>query len=416
MSSSTRVILGLVAGLAGGALLGALNDPALARLIAFIEPVGMLWLNALRMTVVPLVVAMLITGIASAAESAASGRLAARVLLLFVIFLTGAALLAAVLTPAALALWPVPADAAATVRAGLGHAAAAVPTLPPFGDWLTQVVPANPFAALSEGAMLPLVVFALLFGFAASRIEVSLRVILLGFFQAVVETMLVLIRWVLWAAPAGVFALALGVGYRSGVGAAGALGFYLVLMCSLGVLITIALYPIAAIMGGASFSRFARAAAPAQVVAVSTQSSLASLPAMIAGAQSDLAVPARIASITLPLAVSLFRISSPPFNLSIVLFVAHVYGVHIGALQLAAGIAVAVVTSLGVVGLPSQITFFTTTVPISLAMGVPTEMLSLLLALEVIPDIFRTVGNVTADLALTAIVARWFTRQPRAGG
>ena len=98
------------------------------------------------------------------------------------------------------------------------------------------------------------------------------------------------------------------------------------------------------------------------------------------------------------------------------LFVAHVYGVHIGALQLAAGIAVAVVTSLGVVGLPSQITFFTTTVPISLAMGVPTEMLSLLLALEVIPDIFRTVGNVTADLALTAIVARWFARQPRAGG
>ena len=416
MSSSTRVILGLIAGLSAGALLGVLNEPALARFIPFVEPIGMLWLNALRMTVVPLVVAMLITGIASAAESAASGRLAARVLLLFVIFLTAAAVLAAVLTPTVLALWPVQADAAATVRAGLGHAAAAAHALPPVGDWFTQIVPSNPFAALAEGAMLPLVVFALLFGFAASRIEVSLRAFLLGFFQAVVETMLVLIRWVLWIAPVGVFALALGVGYHSGVGAAGALGFYLVLMCALGVLITITLYPVAVFMGGAALGRFARAAAPAQVVAVSTQSSLASLPAMIAGAQSDLAIPARIASITLPLAVSLFRISSPPFNLSIVLFVAHVYGVHIGAVQLAAGVVVAVVTSLGVIGLPSQITFFTTTVPISVAMGVPTEMLSLLLALEVIPDIFRTVANVTADLALTTIIARWFARRPQGSG
>jgi Na+/H+-dicarboxylate symporter len=127
---------------------------------------------------------------------------------------------------------------------------------------------------------------------------------------------------------------------------------------------------------------------------------------MITGAQSDLGVPPRVAAITLPLAVSLFRITSPLLNLAIVLFVAHVYGVPIGITQLAAGVAVAVVTSFGVVGLPSQITFFTTTVPISLAMGVPTEMLSLLIALEVIPDIFRTVGNVTADLAVTAIVAR----------
>jgi Na+/H+-dicarboxylate symporter len=80
--------------------------------------------------------------------------------------------------------------------------------------------------------------------------------------------------------------------------------------------------------------------------------------------------------------------------------------VHIGATQLAAGVLVTVVTSFAVVGLPSQLTFFTTTVPISLAMGVPTEMLSLLLALEVIPDIFRTVGNVTGDLAVTTVVAR----------
>ena len=406
MSSGTRVMLGLVAGVAAGALIAVANEPAVNRLIPLLEPLGVLWLNALRMTVVPLVVALLITAIASAVESAATGRLAARALGLFLAFLTAAALLAAFLIPAVLAWWPVHADAAATVRAGLSHAAVAVPAVPPASEWFSHIVPANPFAAAAEGAILPLVVFALLFGFAAARIEPSVRAPLLGFFQAVVATMLVLIRWILWIAPVGVFALALGVGYRSGIAVAGALAYYLVLICSLGVVVSIALYPTAMFLGGVSLARFARAAAPAQAVAASTQSSLAALPAMISGAQGDLGVPSRVAAITLPMAVSLFRITSPPINLAIVLFVAHVYGIHFDATQLTAGVLVAVVTSFGVVGLPSQISFFTTTVPISLAMGVPTEMLSLLIAIEVIPDIFRTVGNVTADLAVTTIVAR----------
>jgi Na+/H+-dicarboxylate symporter len=400
-----RIVFGLVAGLAAGAAIAAIEVPALARVAVLLEPIGQLWLNALRMTVVPLVIAMLITGIASAAESATGGRSTVRALVLFIVFLTGAALLAALLIPAALTLWPVYADAAADMRAGLSHLNASVPPPPPIAQWFTGIVPTNPFAAAAEGAMLPLVIFSLLFGFAATRIDASLRASLLMFFQAIVETMLVLVRWVLWLAPVGVFALAFGVGYHSGIGAAGALGHYLILMCSLGIVVTALFYPVAVLLGGMRFSQFARAAAPAQVVAISTQSSLASLPAMIAAAQVDLRLSARITAITLPLAVSLFRVTSPPFNLAVVLFVAHVYGVHIGATQLAAGILVTVVTSFAVVGLPSQLTFFTTTVPISLAMGVPTEMLSLLLALEVIPDIFRTVGNVTGDLAVTTVVA-----------
>ena len=406
MSSATRIVLGLLVGLALGAVLAAVNVPALERVVPLAEPVGVLWLNALRMTVVPLVVALLITGIASAAESAATGRLAARTLVYFLLFLSAAALLSVILVPAVLAFWPVQAQAADALRAGLSHAATTVPAPLPLSEWFTHIVPTNPFAAAAEGAMLPLVVFALLFGFAASRVDMALRAPLLGFFQGVVEAMLVLIGWILWIAPVGVFALALGVGYRSGIGAAGALGYYLVLMCSLGILVTLALYPVAVVFGRVSLARFARAAAPAQVVAVSTQSSLASLPAMLTGAQFELGTPQRVSGIVLPLAVSLFRVTSPPVNLAIVLFVAHVYGVHLDVAQMAAGVLVAVVTSLGVVSLPSQITFFTTTVPISFAMGVPTELLSLLIAIEVIPDIFRTVGNVTGDLAVTAIAAR----------
>lgn len=177
-------------------------------------------------------------------------------------------------------------------------------------------------------------------------------------------------------------------------------------MCSLCILITIVMYPVAVLVGRVPLPRFARAVAPVQVVAFSTQSSLASLPAMLEAAQGPLLVPTRVAATVLPLAVSLFRITSPIVNVSLVTFVAHVYGVPLDAARLSAGVLVAIITSFAIVGLPGQSNLFVTTVPISLAMGVPMELLPLLLAVEVIPDIFRTVGNVTADLTVTVIAAR----------
>jgi Na+/H+-dicarboxylate symporter len=401
-----RPILALLVGLAVGGLFAALELPALGAAVAALEPIGLLWLNGLRMTVVPLVAALLITGAASTAETAATGRAALRTVGYFLGFLALAAVLAVVLMPLALELWPVQTDAAAALRNGLREAATAVPSPPPLRDWFQQILPANPIEAAAESAILPLVMFALLFGFAASRIDAVRRAPLIGFFQAVADAMLVLVGWILWIAPLGVFALALGVGFRSSVGAAAALGQYVALISGLCVLVTLLSYAVATIIGGIRPGRFAKAAAPAQVIAVSTQSSLAALPAMLTAAQRELGVSQRVASIVLPLAVSMFRLTSPPANIAIVLFVAHVYGVQLDGVQLAAGVLVAVVTSLAVVSLPSQITFFTTTVPISFAMGVPTELLALLIAVEVIPDIFRTVGNVTANLALTAVVER----------
>jgi len=258
MSSSTRIVLGLVVGLGAGAFLAFLNQPALSAVISYTDPVGTLWINALRMTVVPLVIALLITGIASAAETAATGRIAARALVVFAAFLVLAALAAIILVPAVLSLWPVRPEAAAAVRAGLSHAATAIPPPVPLGEWVTRIIPTNPIGAAAEGAMLPLVVFALLFGFAATRIEMKVRAPLLGFFQAVVETMLVLIGWVLWVAPVGVFALALGVGFRSGAGAAGAVGYYLVLMSAVGAGVMIVMYPVTMLLGRVSLVRFAR--------------------------------------------------------------------------------------------------------------------------------------------------------------
>ena len=405
MSFGTRVVIGLVAGLAVGALLAAINNPSLLQIISALEPIGTLWLDALRMTVIPLIVSMLITGIVSAAETAATGRVATRALVLFVIGLTAAGILAAVLMPLFLSWWPVSREAAEALRATASASQVAIPQMPPLREWIVSLIPVNPFKAAADDAILQVVIFALFFGFGASKLAPDVRAPLIGFFRAVMETMLVIIGWVLWVAPLGVFALALKVGASGGAYAAGALAQYVLLMCVLGVIITILAYPVAVIFGRVPFMKFARAMGASQAVAISTQSSLASLPAMITGARA-LGISAQVADITLPLAVSMFRITSPLFNLGIVIFTAHVSGVELDFMRLTIGVALGVLTSLSVVGLPSQFSLFNTTVPISLGMGVPMELLPLIVAVEVVPDIFRTIGNVTADVAVTTVAAR----------
>ena len=405
MSLTARILLALAAGIALGAALAAAPAAEVSSLLlAIAEPVGALWLDALRMTIIPLVFAMLVTGVASAAGTAATGGVAARTLLLFALLLLASALFSAAAMSSFLALWPTPAEAAAALRTGAGIEASSS-AIPPAAEWLKTLLPTNIVKAAADGAMLSIVIFALIFGFAATRIEAGPRDRLVGFFEAVVDTMLVVVRWVLRLAPIGVFALALVLGARAGLGAAGALAHYVLLVSGVCIGVTLAAYPLVAFMARIPLPAFARAAAPAQAVAFSTQSSLASLPAMIEGVDRHLKVPERISSLVLPLAVSLFRITSPAANLAVAIYVAQLLAIELSALQLGAGILVAAVVSLASVGLPSQVSFFTAVAPVCLAMGVPVEPLALLLAVETIPDIFRTVGNVTGDVAVTGIMA-----------
>lgn len=394
-----RIVFSLIAGLCIGAALA--GHPAMARVLAVADPVGGMWLDALRMTIVPLVFSLLVVGVASAAGTAAAGGTAARALGLFALLLLGSAVFAAIAVTGVLALWPAPIEAVAGLRDAAGSSAAKVPDFPTMSAWLRAFIPVNPIQAAAESSIAPMVVFALLFGLAVTKIKTELKTALLQVFDGIVEAMLVLVHWVLLLAPIGVFALALMVGAKAGFGAVGALGHYIVLLSGVCIAIALLAYLIA-LLAGVSLLAFARAVAPAQAVAFSTQSSIASLPAMIEGTQ-QLGIPEHIRAVVLPLAVSLFRMSSPAANLSVAIYCAHVYGVHLNPGVMVAGIAVAAVISLASVGLPGQITFFTTTGPICLVMGVPLELLPILLAVETIPDIFRTLANVTADVAVTCL-------------
>ncbi|HKT15826.1 MAG TPA: cation:dicarboxylase symporter family transporter [Allosphingosinicella sp.] len=405
MSQPTRILIALIAGLLLGILSADFSPSLTTGAILVAEPVGGIWLDALRMTIIPLVVSLLITGIAATAEAARAGRLALRALIMFVAILWTSSLLAALLLPLFVALWPLPAASGEALRIALGSVPSQVAEVPGIGQFLRGIVPANPVAAAANDMLLPLIFFTTLFGFAATRLPPEPRQQLTAFFAAIGDTMLVVIGWVLWLGPVGVFALAYVVGARAGTGALGALAHYVLIVSSLGVAVWLLAYPLARFGAGIGLAAFARAAAPAQAVAASTQSSLASLPSMLASAER-LGVPIRSAGVVLPLAVALFRATGPAMNLGVVLYIAYWFGMPLSPVQIAAGIAAGAITTMGAVSLPGQVSFITSIAPIALAMGVPIEPLALLIAVEVVPDIIRTVGNVTMDIAVTIVAAR----------
>jgi Na+/H+-dicarboxylate symporter len=185
----------------------------------------------------------------------------------------------------------------------------------------------------------------------------------------------------------------------------GALGVYVLVECIVYLIVTALMLVVARVWGREPFARFASAIAPAQVVAASTQSSLASLPAMIESADRRLGYPTAVTSLVLPMAVSLFRLTSPVQYVVSASFIAWAFGIELGVAQLAAGAALAVVISLGSVGLPGQVTFIATNVPVAQAMGLPIGPLGIMLAVDTLPDTLATLGNVTADLAATSVVA-----------
>jgi proton glutamate symport protein len=405
-SLTVRILTGLVAGLVLGAVLPMLHLAWQDGLVSSAEALGGVWLDALRMTIIPLVFSLLVVGVAQAAGTVKGGGLPAWALLAFGVMLLVSTTIAAIATPALLEVWTVPQAAAQALRASAAGGAATIPPSPPIAEWLKSFVPANPIKAAADGAMAGIVFFALVFGLAVTRLNEMRRAVIFNFFDAVQAAMMVIVDWVLFIAPLGVFLLAIVVGAKTGFGAVGVLGQYVVvvsIMCLMGGVLGILM----AVFGGriAPGKLFA-ALVPVEAMAISTQSSLASLPVMLEATEA-VGVPQRVRGLVLPMAVALFRITSPAGNLAVAIYVAHIYGVHLGPAQLAVGVVVASLVSLAAVGVASSITFFTTLVPIFMSMGIPMDLLPLLLAVETLPDFSRTIGNVTGDVGITAWAAKW---------
>ncbi len=409
MSLALKVLVALLAGLALGLGIASSGSPALAHLVPFIEPVGTLWVSAIRMTIIPLVVSSLIVGVGGAADPRSVGRIGVRALVLFVAILSVATLVALLAGPPILAMVHIDPAAAAGLRANAAQSAGAAmegaKSIQSVREWVVDLVPANPVKAASDGAMLPLILFSLVFGAALSRVAADRRATFLRVVSGVQDASLVLVRAILVLAPLGVFALAVAVASKLGFAAAGALATYIVLVSSVTVaFVVLAVYPAAVIFGGVSLRTFARAALPAQAVAFSSRSSLAALPAMLEPVRERLGMPVAFSSFIFPLAVTLFRCGAAIGQVIGTLFVAKLYGVALGPPQLAAIAATTIVTTFSIPGIPGGSIIMI--VPVLLAAGVPAEGVGLLLGVDTIPDMFRTAANVTGDVAAAVILSR----------
>jgi proton glutamate symport protein len=412
VNESTRVLLALVAALALGAAIAASGNPRLLDVADFVAPIGTLWVNAIRMTVIPLVVALLISGIVSAKDAKTIGRLGGRTFLVFALLLIGTALVVMPIAPAVFAMLPRDPAMRPPLPAGAAQAAGEVAAGPAPGlaAWLTSLIPTNPIAAAANGAIVPLIIFSLLLALAIARGSESTRASLGGFFDAVGEAMLVLVRWIVAAAPIGVFALVLSIAARTGGGLAGAVLFYIVAYAGGCLAIVLLLYPVVAIAGRVPIRRFARAVLPAQLIALSSSSSMASLPALVEGAERGLGLTSRVSGFVLPLAVSTFRVAAPVSWTIGALFVAWFYGIDLHLRELLIiGVAAVFLPFIGP-GVPRGAFLMLT--PLFLAIGLPAEGIGLLIAVDAIPDLFSTVLNVTGDLAATAIVANRTSEGP----
>lgn len=403
-----RVLIALAAGLLLGGLIATSDSAALLKLASFVEPLGTLWVNAVRMTVIPMVVSLLIVGVSSVPDFRTVGRLGGRALLVMFGVLLGAGIFTTAIARPVLARLQVDPRGAAELRARAAESAAMtterIHQLPTAAQRITEILPTNPIRAAADGAMLPLIIFTLALAVALGQVRDDLRTDAVRLFQGIADAMLVIAGWIFRVAPIGVFALALTVAIRLGFGASRAIAVFVLLFSALLFAYTLLLYPLAAALGRVPIRRFAAAAAPAQAVGFSSRSSFAALPAMITGATDTLGIPPAVTGFVLPFAVAVLRLSTPIGWPVSVLFLGRLYGIEIDNAQLFSVVVMSILLSYSVPGIPSGSLFLLA--PVLVSVGLPAEGVGILIAVDAIPDLFKTTVNVTGHMTVVTALGR----------
>jgi len=402
-------LVALVLGSLAGFVVHFSGSELLIAIKGLLEPFGFLWLRALQMVVYPLVVSSLVVALMSSSKFASAGRVGGAAAVLFVVLLSAGALLSYAAGSALVGFLP---EGAGSVIASVSESARQLEAQARGGsmtlaEWFNSLIPANPFAALAGGQLLPVLVFTLLFGLALGRVAAPGREVVQQFFSAVFEAMMTLVGWLLRLAPAAIFILCLSFASAMGLELASVLVTYLVMQCGLLLLATLLLYPLACIAGGMALGRFANGLLPAQLVAISTRSSLASLPALLEGARDRMRLTPAVADLVLPLSVAVFKINRPLTSMFGLLVLAHLFAIDLSAAQILAFFFTTLVISFSSAGIPLGGSAMLN-LPAYLAAGIPIEGYLLLKTVDSIADILKTLLNVTADMVVAVILNRRF--------
>ncbi len=396
--------LGLVGHLTGGPLLAAVGEAA--------KVLGRIWLSALQLVTLPLALALTLSAITHARVRGV-GAMTLRAMGLYATVLLAMGFLTLGMAWAFLRPFPVAPGTALALSKGITVPAEAIAaSAPAAGDWLGSLVPSNLFEAAVRGQIFPLLLFVMVLALAVTRLPDDQRFPLARGFHALAQAMMVLVHWILVVTPIGVFALGYVLALETGASLAGILGGYLLIQPAVTMVWLLLLYPLTAALGRVPVGAFARAVLPAQLVAASTRSSAAALPALVEGGRQHLALPETATGFLLPLSVSLFRISVGIQDSVKLVFLAHVYGIALTPAVVGAFVATVCLLSFSSTGIPNSgggSSF--RMVPVFVAAGVPIEGVILLEVVETIPDIFATVANVTGQMSATTILSRWSARR-----
>lgn len=398
MRLHVAIAIGLVGGLVFGLLAAITGSPSLIALIGALEPLGRLFVNLLRMVVIPLVVTTLFVGVAGMGDLRKLGRLG----VLTIGFIVATTFIAVPIGMAAMhVLLPLASEGAAQAVTGGAEA----PRLPSMIDFLVDLIPSNPFQAAAQGALLPMIVFTLLVGAATGALPEADRERLLGVARPASDALIKLVYWALWVAPVGVFALAAPVTARAGWALLQSLGVF-VMAVLVGLLVfTGGVYVAAArVWGGVPVGRFLRACVGPQLIGFTTTSSAATLPAILQAADRELGLDKGIASFVLPLSASINRAGSGLFQGAGVVFLAWLYSVPLPAAAIGGAILATALVSFTVAAVPSAAVV--TLAPALGHVGVPLDGVGVLLGIDRIPDMLRTAANVTGHMAIGAVAQK----------
>jgi Na+/H+-dicarboxylate symporter len=356
------------------------------------EPLGLLWFNGIRMTVIPIVISQLVLGLNTSLDARALGRLGIGAFAWFTGFLLFAAAFSAAVMPVLLRWIPATAPPVGAKAPG---------PIPGFSEWIAGLLPANIFQAAADGKLLALILFALLFGAALRQAAPEKRKVLLDAVSAINDAMLTVVGWMLRLAPAGVAVLSMVLAARLGSGVTGVFGYYILAICAIVAAVTLPLYAAVLVRGQVPFQAWVKAVAGIQALAFGSRSSMAALPAEVAAAESLGQGPA-ITGFVLPLAASVFRYTATVAQVAGAVFVAGLYQIELSAAQMTLMVVTSVLLTYSAPGIPSSALLVA--LPLFQQLGLPPEGLGLLIAADAIPDMFKTAANVTAHMAVAAVL------------
>ncbi len=407
------ITVGSLAALGAGLVLGLVahstGNSQLRNLTLALQPLATIWLAALQLIVFPLIISVLLVSIASTDASEKPGRMGGLTLVCYfsilclgaVFSLSAASLLAGgfhIDPQALMALQP-------PVTTAIGIA---TPAKVSAAQWLRNTISSGLPSLAPAGYILPLLAATVLLGLAMRNASLRRRDPFVKFFRGVGDATLVVVRWLFYALPVVIFLLVSALYSRTGSLIARGIGYYIVAVCGTLFAFTLLQYALAWLAGGISVLRFARSVFAAQAAAVTTRSSLASLPPLLDGALTRIRLPKAVAAFVLPLSVSTFKASQSiyaPFKL---IFLAHLFGVSLRPASLFMFVIGVFLLSFAAPGVPSGGSLHT--IPLLLALGIPIQGIVLFNSVEAIPDIFETLLNVTADMTVATVVARFVGR------